>query len=167
MVNQALKPTNEKTAVDAYTEEGLSRLAKEKLVTIISTLQNMPVQLAMKVSNYIPDFFNICDGALARVDSAYRIAVEELERDAKRQINSLNNSKKLYERDYNKAKTNEEKAKYKAWMDEIDIKIQDVQKETEKTRSEYFNAHARYAVAVVSLAAVGIGGTIKLGKRIK
>ncbi len=136
-------------------------------MTIISTLQNMPVELAMKVSDYIPDFFNICNDALARVDSAYRIAVEGLERDAQRQIASLNNSKKLYESDFNKAKTSEEKEKYKAWMDEIDIKIQDIQKETEKSRNKYFNTHAKYAIAVVSLAAVGIGGTVKLGRKIK
>ncbi len=43
---------NKEPPLDLYEQEGLRRLAKEKLVTIISNLQNMPVELAMKVSDY-------------------------------------------------------------------------------------------------------------------
>ena len=102
----------ENEIVRGYIQQGLNRLSKEKLVFISSNLMNMRTELAMKVSENIPGFFEMCDDVLYKIDHAYRDNVEKHDRDAQIMINALNDRRKRYEKCFSEAKTEEEKGKY-------------------------------------------------------
>lgn len=155
----------ENQIIAGYANQGLGRLKKESLVHIISELRAMPTELAMKALENTPEYFGICSDAITRIDSAYKALIEGLERDVQTQLDSLARTKSYYEKDYAEAKTEEEKERYKSWMNEVDAKAQSVIEEAAKKRAQYFATHAGYILVGCSIAAVGIGGTIKFGKK--
>ncbi len=153
--------------VNDYMGQGLSRLSKEKLVEIISGLQNMPHELAMKTMENVPEFFKMCSDTMAKIDSAYKKAIEGVEHDTQQVIDMLSHTRSLYEKSCNEAETDEQRELYKSWVAEQDQKIQEAKKEGEEARKYYFKLHASYIAGLTALAAASIGVTIKMGKRFR
>lgn len=151
--------------VTKYEEQGLSRLSKEKLVTIISNLQNMPTKLAMTVSEYIPDYFGICSETLKDIKSMHVSAEEKACSDAQRVLDALGESKKRWEICFNEAKTAEDKEKYSQKIEQINEEVVKLRKTLEEERGKRNKSYIQATFTILCLAGAAIGITIRVGKR--
>lgn len=148
-----------------YTDEGLSRLSKEKLVKIISTLKDMPAEVAMKVSEHIPSFFDTCHEALLSTDSFYRDAIQQNEEHAQIQLGILYQEIESYTLVLPNAKTKEENEKVQERIKDLKREISDIKAQTLKERNDMIKDRGKFYISVLCLMAATLGVTINLGKK--
>lgn len=164
MADQHINTIDKRSGLDAYTREGLGRLSKEKLVTIISNLQNMPVEVATKVVENIPEYFDICKDTLTSIFSVHKDDAERNDRDAQRVFDAYDSRRKLYEKTYNEAETDELRETYAEKLKELDREVEELRAKIEKERKDERKELIKGAAVIVALAAAGIGVSIKMGK---
>lgn len=153
--------------VEEYTNQGLNRLAKEKLVTIISNLQNMQTAVAMKLSENVPAFLTTCDDALSRTDKIYAEAMAENTRYTQIILDNLDRDRKFYEQRLTNAESDEEREKLRKEINDIDEKVSSTKAQALKDRNDLIKDRAKFYLMVLSLMGASVGVAIKVGKRFK
>jgi len=164
MADFFVETTDKRSDLDAYTREGLGRLSKEKLMTIISNLQNMPVEVATKVVENIPEYFGICKDTLTSIFSVHQDDAERNDRDAQRVFDAYDSRRKLFEKTYNEAETGEVREAWAKKLEALDKEVEEFRAKIAKERKDDRKGLIKGAVVIVSLAAAGIGVSIKMGK---
>ena len=153
--------------VEEHTSQGLNRLAKEKLVTIISNLQNMQTAVAMKLSENVPAFLTACDDALSRTDKIYAEAMAENTRYTQIILDNLDRDRKFYEQRLTNAESDEEREKLRKEINDIDEKVSSTKAQALKDRNDLIKDRAKFYLMVLSLMGASVGVAIKVGKRFK
>lgn len=156
---------NKKSELELYSEQGLSRLSKEKLVTIISNLQNMPVELAMKLSEHIPEVLGMCKEALANVNSMYLGSKETSQNYAQKEFEGFDSRRDLLENGFKEAKTPEDRKFYLDELKKLDKEVEDLRAKLEKDQDKRVKAFLKVILPILGLAGGTIGLTIGIGKR--
>lgn len=151
--------------MEEYKTQGLNRLSKEKLVEIISNLQNMPTELAMKVSEHIPQFFSMCSETLKDVKSTYESADEKSYKEAQKTLAILEESKNRWEKCFIEAKTDDKKERYSQKIDEISKRIEDLRQKLEEERVKRHKEYAQAALIILCVAGAAVGVTVNFGKK--
>lgn len=156
MANQLIKD---------YTAQGLNRLGKEKLVTIISTLQDMQTDVAMKLSENIPAFFATCDDALRSTDAIYREAMDKNDQYNQIIIDNLGTDRKYCEGRLANTETEEEREKIKQEIYDIDERISATKKQALAERNALIKDRGKFYLKVLCLMGATVGVSVKVGKK--
>lgn len=134
---------------------------------IISNLQNMPIELAEKVSEHIPALFDTCDRALSSTDSFYKEAIEKNDEFTQIQLDHLERDRKYYEQRVSEGKTDEEREMYRKKIEDIELRIVNVKDQALKYRDAQIKERGKFYVMIIGIMATTLGVTIRIGKRFK
>lgn len=154
-----------KSELDLYTKQGLnSPLTKEKLVTVISNLQNMPVELAMKLSEHIPEYFRICKEALDQYVSTHKSMIESDEKYAQGVFDALSTRRQLLKKGFDESKTPEEKKFYIDELKKVDKEEEEIREKIKKEHEDKAKSFIKGLLPIVALAGGVMGVSVGLGK---